>query len=360
MQEIERQLIPLRDHEKEFRRIFRSNPAAFRPVVRSWAEFKEIYRKTGGSKKLGEKSPGFMGELITEADLFRGDRTEVVVLPHDRYSPPFYHKLKFIKIVYALKGEFYFYSRKNGGDSRIAVSQGDFVIIPPDCDQAVFTCMEKAVTINILLKRSTFEEAFYSLLFENDRISDYFWQMLYRRGTKQALVVRCKGEGRIRECVVELCREGLGRENKAGSSLILRGYVMLLFGYALRAAPARLELLGEDGERINGEGERKLPVMIRFIREHCSSITLPDLAARYHKSESYLSRYIHRETGKTFRSLQREFRMRKAADMLEYSKCSVEEVAAAVGYAEVSCFYRNFKSFYGMTPMRYRTRREEI
>ena len=67
--------------------------------------------------------------------------------------------------------------------------------------------------------------------------------------------------------------------------------------------------------------------------------TLPELAKRFGRSEGYLSRYIRRETGKTFRFLLKEFRMKQAVQMIENSSCSIEEVAAAVGYADISCFY---------------------
>ena len=70
---------------------------------------------------------------------------EVSALLHDRYVPPFYHSLKFIKIVYALRKGFFFYLREKGQDRRFRMEEGDFVIIPPEVSQAVFTADEGAV-----------------------------------------------------------------------------------------------------------------------------------------------------------------------------------------------------------------------
>mgnify|MGYP000659382360 CR=1 FL=1 len=89
--------------------------------------------------------------------------------------------LKFIKIVYALAEAAAFLCEDKTQDRETVLNEGDFVIIPPEMNQAVFTGEEDAVTVNIILKRSTFGDSFYSLLLENDSISDFFWQMLTAR-----------------------------------------------------------------------------------------------------------------------------------------------------------------------------------
>ena len=243
---MEKALIELRDFERNAKRLYESNPAAFDHVVWSWEEFVDGFRKTQReSVPLEEKAPFFMGNLLTEQDCFPEERMEVSIVLHDRYVPPFYHSLKFIKIVYALRKGFFFYLREKGQDRRSRMEEGDFVIIPPEVSQAVFSAEEGAVTVNIIIKRSTFGEAFYSLLMENDDISDFFWQMLYSKGNERALLVRCGRDERLQELVREMCAEGLldRAGSRAGKNLMMKGYVMLLFGRALK------EHSGRDGKR---------------------------------------------------------------------------------------------------------------
>ena len=104
-----------------------------------------------------------MMSMLTEQDCFPNENSEVSLILHDRYVPPFYHSLKFIKIVYALRGRFRFYMRVGETDVMEQLEEGDFVIVPPEVNQAVFCWEEGAVPVNIILKRSTFGEAFYSL-----------------------------------------------------------------------------------------------------------------------------------------------------------------------------------------------------
>ena len=168
---------------------------------------------------------------------------------------------------------------------------------------------------------------------------------------------RLRGNPVLRELVREMCAEGLldRAGSRAGKNLVMKGYVMLLFGMALKEHSGEMESVGHLSET-----DAALPEMIRFIRENYATVTLPELARCFGRSEGYLSRYIRRETGKTFRFLLKEFRMKQAVQMLENSSCSIEEVAAAVGYADISCFYRNFRERYSMTPMQYRNIRSRI
>ena len=357
-EEIEEKLIPLRDYEKSCREIYLANPEAFRNVVWNWEEFKERFRATDHSGyALGEEPPVFMGNLLTEQDCFENESIEAAVILHDRYAPPFYHNLKFIKIVYALRGGCRFFVQDKTQDRETVLNEGDFVIIPPEMNQAVFTGEEDAVTVNIVLKRSTFGDSFYSLLLENDSISDFFWQMLYSKGSNRALVVRCGKDERLRSIVLDMCGEGLfcRKSAPAGGNLMMKGYVMLLFGWTLKAHQQKMEEVGSISA-----SEAVLPVMIRYIRENYTTVTLTSVAKHFGKSEGYLSRYIRRETGKTFRFLLKEFRMKQAANMIENSTCNMEEVAEAIGYSDISCFYRNFKESFGCTPQQYRNKKNRI
>jgi two-component system response regulator YesN len=47
-------------------------------------------------------------------------------------------------------------------------------------------------------------------------------------------------------------------------------------------------------------------------------------------------------------------RLKKAKERLENGMLSVKEIAADVGFPNLSCFCRSFKARYGATPTQYR------
>lgn len=97
---------------------------------------------------------------------------------------------------------------------------------------------------------------------------------------------------------------------------------------------------------------------LREIEENYREADLTRLAAEYHVSLSYLSSAVRQATGRTFKDLLREKRLKKAAQLLRETRLPVEDIIAAVGYENTSYFYRRFRESYGVSPKEFRQGRE--
>lgn len=73
-------------------------------------------------------------------------------------------------------------------------------------------------------------------------------------------------------------------------------------------------------------------------------------------SERTLARRLH-EQGQTFDRLLDEVRREKALQAVADTTSSLPEIAEALGFAEVSTFYRAFRRWTGLPPVRWRKRR---
>ncbi|MDM4769009.1 GlxA family transcriptional regulator [Solimonas sp. SE-A11] len=71
-------------------------------------------------------------------------------------------------------------------------------------------------------------------------------------------------------------------------------------------------------------------------------------------SERSLSRHVHRATGKSTQALVQSVRLRRARALLEGSRMTVDQVAAAVGYQDATALRRLMKKVAGANPSRYR------
>ena len=94
-----------------------------------------------------------------------------------------------------------------------------------------------------------------------------------------------------------------------------------------------------------GLKERELPDLISSWRE-----TNPNIVQYWWN----IGKAIKEETGKTFNELRQDLRLSRAADLLRQTDTPLQRIAMDLGYSDVSHFYRNFKSRYGMTPNQYR------
>lgn len=94
--------------------------------------------------------------------------------------------------------------------------------------------------------------------------------------------------------------------------------------------------------------------MINFMQANYQTITLEAMAAQFHLSEPYISKYISEKSGKTFGEHLTNIRMKRARTLLRNGNMTVENIALSVGYQNVEHFNRTFRKLYDMTPMQYR------
>lgn len=100
--------------------------------------------------------------------------------------------------------------------------------------------------------------------------------------------------------------------------------------------------------------DERLVEMMNYMQSNYQSVTLEDMAAQFHLSEPYISKYIHEKSGKTFVEQLTNIRMKKARTLLKNGNMTVENIAISVGYPNVEHFNRTFKKLYQITPVQFR------
>ncbi len=323
-----------------YKKLYVQNSHAFINPIESWEEF---LTRMPPNISLPNKAPSPIMPLFVENDWFLDNTFDVAIVKNARYCPPFWHRLEFVKIVYVASGS----AKLFINDKTITITEGNLCILSPNIKNATFSSHDEDVVLNIILKKSTFEKAFYSILSDNSALSDFFWQMLYNKSSNKVLCFKKKSKRNITEYIHELYLElKLGNES---SNIIVKSYVLLIFGMILRLYEQDENALG-----IINEIDERMSDILKYMREDLAEITLPKLACQFKLSEGYLSRFIKRETGFTFREFLKNLRIHKAADLLANSNCTIEDIAYIVGYSDISRFYRNFKEYFHVTPLIYR------
>ena len=95
---------------------------------------------------------------------------------------------------------------------------------------------------------------------------------------------------------------------------------------------------------------------LKYIEENYQSGSLSEIAEQLHYDLYWLSREIKRKTGRTFTTLLQEKRLSQAEYLLTHSNIRVADIAASVGYNNMSYFHRIFEERFGMSPKKYRSR----
>ncbi len=88
--------------------------------------------------------------------------------------------------------------------------------------------------------------------------------------------------------------------------------------------------------------------------DYMNDISLEYIAEKLYISPSYLSRLFKKEIGKTFIEFLKEYRLKKACELLKNTNLRVTEISKMVGYDSSSYFNTIFHKFYNTTPAQFR------
>lgn len=101
-------------------------------------------------------------------------------------------------------------------------------------------------------------------------------------------------------------------------------------------------------------GLRLLNEVIRRTRETNGSMKMREAAAFCGFSEAYFSRYFKEHVGTGYLQYAKRVRLAEAERRLKCTDESVTSIAQALNYATASHFIEDFRSYKGITPLRYR------
>ncbi|MBO8463893.1 MAG: AraC family transcriptional regulator [Firmicutes bacterium] len=129
----------------------------------------------------------------------------------------------------------------------------------------------------------------------------------------------------------------------------LIGELYTCMDYLLRSSKNRRTILGE---RVT---DTYIKEAINFIINNFhNDITVQDIADFCNVSRGYLSKILKKHTGQSPQQLLMDYRMSKAAQLLQLTDLSVGDIGKAVGYENQLHFSRAFKTIYKISPLQWR------
>ncbi len=99
--------------------------------------------------------------------------------------------------------------------------------------------------------------------------------------------------------------------------------------------------------------EQRIRKILQRVQEDPAQ-RIHELATQFNLSHSHLQHLFKQQTGVQLGHLLLEYRLQKAAHLLEHSIMSVKEIAYAVGYEHTSSFIRAFERRFRIAPRGYR------
>ncbi len=230
-------------------------------------------------------------------------------------------------------------------DEKRVLTEGDFCILSPYTNHDMILLTKDSCIFPILIKEQAFRETFFSLLSGGDLLSDFFKKILSDSAEPNYLLFKTNVSYEVRDIMKRLFLEKFRYDKYVDRCTIY--WLNLLFTNILRNYQTYSQFSSYKS------GPDYAPIL-RYIQSHYDTITLPRLSEIFHYSVPYLSKIIKKSTGKNFKQLVNETKMRKAIYYLEETDFSIEDISGRVGYSSSDHFYHVFRKAQGMSPQQYR------
>ena len=293
-------------------------------------------------RDLYGKSGRFIVERRRVSHLVSGEATSPICLRmHPRFRPFPSHSHDFIEVMYVCSGSI----THNVGGEEIPLDTDELILFGRRAEHSVHAAGQNDIGVNLIISFDLFEQLLREMGEDSPLSTKTFTSLLDREGiaylrlsAKESIAVRNLMETLVGTVICEGNTDGY----------LLRQSLSLLLCYLVSLGSGQEH---PPAERYSDRMQRKL---LNYIKTSYSTATLTEAAAMMGLSPSYLSRWIEKSFGESFKELLMRERFESARSLLSTTAMPVGEIINRVGYENSSYFHKEFKKRYGMTPNRYR------
>ena len=95
-------------------------------------------------------------------------------------------------------------------------------------------------------------------------------------------------------------------------------------------------------------------MILQFLNEYHTNITLSDICSQFKRSPSYISHMFKKESSMNIREYCNSRKLEDAEKLLISTDMSITEIALDTGFGDSSYFIALFRKKYGISPLKYR------
>lgn len=269
--------------------------------------------------------------------------SNVTITRHRRYSYPVLHNHDYVEIVYIAKG----YCTNCFEGYSFKMNEGDVCIMAPSSIHALSCTNDESVILNIMMNKDFFDQNFLGFLRGGKILVDYLESILYQRDSSPYILFPTGKDEWLKELARHLLTETMQQPHAYEYS------TSLLTGEFLLHLAREYEMLAIVPNKKTQVQNNLIVSVLGYLNINYNKATLEETAKFFGYSTAYLSRLIHKTTGKTFNTIITELQMDHAIDLFKKGTTNLTEVALEIGCFDSSHFSKKFKSVYGISPTKY-------
>ncbi len=295
-------------------------------IIRGGSIERDLYM-SGGSDVINSKLLLEKGKLIS-------------VRPHTRFADFPEHSHDFIEVVYMCLGS----TTHIINGKEVLLSEGELLFLSRNARHSIRRADENDIAINFIILPEFFTNSISSLGEEDSPLKRFITDSLESAGGGgDYLHFKVAGELPVQNLVENLI--WILINDTRNKRTVNRITMELLFQHLMNCT---------DSISYANEEDELVVKFLKYIDDNYRDASLTEAAKLLFCDSSWLSREIKKRTGKNYTDLIRERRLAQAVFYLKNTNMKISEIVPAIGYDNISYFYRIFFEAYSMTPKELR------
>lgn len=255
------------------------------------------------------------------------------------------HIFHYIVITYVYYGELTIILE----NETITLSEGDIIIFDKHVPHSVLNTSENDLGINIILSERYFSKRFINHLPNDQLISQFMIELMNNHNThSHYLLFHTNKDHLIHTCIQNILCEHF--EPAICSDEIIDNFIMIFITHLIRKFKYNTNLSVKMFKNQN-----LMDNILHYISTHYKDGNLKVMCQYFGYEVSYTSKLIKKFSGKTFKQLVNDERMKEAIKLLHNNDIPIYEIAQQVGITNLTYFYKKFQEFTDSTPQQYRS-----
>lgn len=281
-------------------------------------------------------------EMIVDSSKLLKKGKLIQVRPHTRFVhfPP--HTHNYIEVIYMCQGS----TTHIVNGNKVILEQGDLLFLNQNAVQEILPAGKDDIAVNFIVLPEFFNTAFSMMGAEDNQLKEFLVGALCDRDEETSYLYFHIADVLPVQNLIEnmVWTIFYNSSNKRSCNQITMGLLFLqLLNY--------MDKMETGGRKYDTE---IMATVLSYIEDHYKEGKLSELAEEMKVNIYWLSREIKKKSGKTYKELLQERKMKQAVYLLTSSALPVTDIIESVGYDNTSYFYRKFKEKYGMSPKEYR------